>query len=214
MVFRVGAVRGIGLLVLFLLAAVGGVSALDLAVGAKTGVEIGWLSGDWPVAPHEGDNQARVGLAVNAFGEFALWRHFSIQPELGITGRRGGADGATGVTVRVTSLDLAVLAKPHRPWGPGTVYALAGPHVVFLLGDVETETQGSDGATVSESPDNAVLYGATVGVGYALSAGPGELFADLTYTRAFNSYSDADDLFINSLGVKIGILIPVMSSGL
>ena len=189
-----------------------GVDALDLAVGAKTGIDVGWFSGQWPA---EGDNQARAGMSISAFAEFALMRRFSLQPEVGLSGRRGGADDGTRVTVKTTALDVALLAKPHTPFGPGTVYALAGPQLIFLLGDVTTDRQDS-GSTVSttHSPDEFVLYGATVGFGYAISAGPGELFADLSYSRAFNSFDNNLDTYMNSAAFKLGILIPLMSSGL
>ncbi len=193
----------------------------ELAAGAKIGANIGWFSGDgWDdlLEVTDGSSKSRGGITAAVLLEIGFSENFALQPELGVTSRRGGAsikfdplgnpaDGS--ITIKTTSIDISLLLKPRTAVGNGMIYALVGPHLFLLVGDSEVEWKVEGESGTDDFPrDNDFLFGVAVGAGYSHPVGPGSIVGDVVYTRAFNSVDDDADFFLNGIAIKVGYQFP------
>jgi hypothetical protein len=87
----------------------------------------------------------------------------------------------------------------------GGVYAIAGPAVSFLVGELEFEESGG-GVSVSDSvsPDNPTVFGIIAGAGYEVALDTGELSFEVRYSRNLTDAFDDDPFDTNSFQGLIG----------
>ncbi len=191
---------------------------VSLRAGGRTGLNFGWFSGDdWEnsIDSRDGDNGIALGTTLGLFLEFGISDRFAVQPELLVGNLRGrysyeedisGDDRSVLINLRV--LEIPVLAKGRLPVGPGSIYGVAGPDLMFVLGDVDFETLTDNTRTiVYEGPDNRVLFGFAIGAGYERPVGPGTLSGEIRYTRVLSGFEDNFDAFPNAIGVTVGFAL-------
>ncbi|MDX9801942.1 MAG: porin family protein [Spirochaetia bacterium] len=185
-----------------------------ISAGVKAGTNIGWFSGkEWDDAltNTDGVNRARMGISAAAFLEAGLTDWVALQPEIGYTSRRGGAEyydidgNKVKETIKANVIDFTLFVKPRLPVGDGFLYGLIGPQFSLILGDIESEINVDGDSYSSEFiSDNSLLFGIGLGGGYTHPLGAGRILFDFIYSHAFTSISDNADIFLNGSALKLG----------
>ncbi|MFP4430863.1 MAG: outer membrane beta-barrel protein [Spirochaetaceae bacterium] len=189
----------------------------ELFVGAKGGANFSWITGpDWDediVRIFDGDNKGRFGATLGGFVSAVFPSRYGIRVELLYTEHGGRVDGRIGgsdaeIRVRTVLLDTSFLGERYFDRGPGRVSVFLGPTLLFLQGDILTETR-ADGEVLKggDVPEAEQVFGATGGVGYVLPLGPGILLLDARYTRGLTGYN-RDKAYDNALTFLVGYGLP------
>jgi hypothetical protein len=194
------------LILLVLAVASGAAFGLDVAfsAGPKAGANFGWGGGsDFNDSADALDGKGvAVGFAAGGFLNVAFSEQFSVQPEVLFFQWKAKIKGDPDDTIyTANSVTIPVLAKGSFAMGPGSLFILGGPAVTILIGDITTETGDTETET---EPDNSTLFAAAVGVGYEAPMGPGNLSAELRYSRNFGEFVDDTEIFFNAASVLIG----------
>ncbi|MCF7929868.1 MAG: hypothetical protein K9L68_15195, partial [Spirochaetales bacterium] len=111
-----------------------------------------------------------------------------------------------------TVLQLPVLLSPKVATGAGDIHFFLGPDIVFVLGDIEATMKFDDGSSLSAeiTPDNALLFAATGGIGYSNSLGSiGTIGAEVRYTRVLSKLQDNFDSYMNGVEMYVTYGLPV-----
>ena len=197
--------RFIGLILLILLCSAG-LTARELVLGVKGGVNLGWFSGNnWDDYVESAElyygidieEQLHPALHAGLYLESMFSRNLGLVTELNFTQygqdyeySYAGEDfeGSYSINAIEIPLLLKIAAQPV-----GGFYGLAGPTIILLTGDLEFEESGG-GVTVkgSDTPDNPIVLGLTAGVGYGFIINQGVLSLEARYGRNLTDAFDAD----------------------
>jgi len=184
-----------------------------ISAGLKAGTNIGWFSGeDWTdgISSVNGVNRGRMGITAAAFIEAGIADWIALQPEIGYSSKKGGAEynfeGETAKeTIKVDVVDLTLFLKPRFSVGKGLFYGLIGPQLSFILGDITAEvTVDGESDSLDSTPDKNLLVGIGLGSGYSHPLGSGRILFDFIYSHSFTSIVDDADIFINGSALTIG----------
>ena len=163
-------------------------------------------------------NLVGTGFGASFVLEIDVGPNLAIQPQVAYRHHVGGLEGdadfegevngqqITGaqeleLSASADLLSLPVYLKPRAGAGPGYLYALLGPEISLVTGDMEFETEvttenvttglsQTETETDTEQPDNRLLFGGGVGAGYSIPVGAAELFFDAVFSTTFNSPLD------------------------
>jgi hypothetical protein len=174
------------------------VFCFDLSAGPKAGMSYGWQAGkDWDDYVDSLDfkgeapsNKVKFGFSGGLFVNIGLIDLYAIQPEV-IFSMCGGRfaydpDGTGDIdgVVSANIIEVPILHKFRFSLGPGNLYLVAGPEIIFILGDVKTDKP----VETEEAPDNFLVYGIVGGIGYELPLGPGYMSFALRIGRTLDEY--------------------------
>lgn len=194
-------------------------SAQSVSIGAKIGGGLMFFSGsDWKNALDRlgCDNKIRLGFTVGTFLNFKISEWFSIQPELMYSVLGGAYEyyepyffGDIDGKVTVNTLELPILLMPRFRAGKGEIRIFAGPDLIIILGDIETEEKAIGILTLSmhAEPDHIFVFGIKGGIGYAHPLGKGVLVIDFSYLKSLTEIFEDDNTAINSLVLSAGYQI-------
>ena len=206
--------------------------AFDIIAGGQAGLLHGSGTGsDWDDMVNQPGlaNEFRLGFEMGGFWEIPVNNFFSIQPELSFVFIRAGYGGKYDVfenhpyygptiytekiafSVLVKTLEIPVLAKVN--FGPEKFkfFILAGPMLQIIIGDIEASTDiqtnsyyGDNDENQNITPDNRVIFGGALGVGFSVKTGDGKFIFDVRYRKTFTGYFDNDNTRLNVIGFRIG----------
>lgn len=178
--------------------------SVSFSAGAKGGIDLGsWGGEDYNDLADLADGKGvALGFALGGFVEVAFSEQFSVQPEvLFFQWRSKIKADPDDIIFKANSVTIPVLAKGTFPVGGGDVFLVGGPAVALVLGDVLTEIGDTE---IEEAPDNAAVFGLSVGAGYEQAVGPGTISAELRYNRILTETFDGDDIYPQGVSVLIG----------
>ena len=207
--------------------------ALDVTMGGAIGINYGWNSGDDWDNMLDGRKQsllmtsptatvtdsAEIGVEVGAFWDIAVNNFFSIQPELNLVLLFVGVKDeyeiytptysfiSRNLTFKATFFEIPILAKFNFGTGKVKFSVFAGPSLIIMLGDLNSDADNYDFYDENDYDkkiDYYLLLGCAVGAGCSIPAGSGKFILDLRYRRTLMNYRDAFDARANTVGLRIG----------
>ncbi len=174
-----------------------------------------------------------AGLNLALFAELGLSDRFAIQPELNFLQKGSNVEasfvgnGDVKIKAILDYLEVPVLAKLKLGSEKFRGYAIAGPSIGYALGGqatatiagVETKEKIEFDKDIDDDgvKDQRWDLSAVVGLGSALSAGPGFLVLDLRYGLDFTDFSKFKDgkpegyqnSYNRNLSISLGYQIPL-----
>lgn len=193
------------LIVLLVLAAMTPVFSQEMSFGVKAHLsDYSYRGDDWDIFEAMGvENEFSLSSGAFAFLELRLHKNFAIQPELGFTfAKHQYGNGSNWMTENYKVIEFPVYAKFLLPTASGSFYAMAGPKVMMLLGDVELEDDA--GNTASSTVDNNIIFGVSIAAGYEFNLGNGSIIAGARYSTIFSEVVDDVKIFTNGIGLEVG----------
>ena len=172
--------------------------SMDIDLGGKMGIGIGWWRGD--TYSKNVDVVGEVNATFGGYTSLNLHKYVAMQFEL-LFAAVSNADKIEGkdfefqTTYRAFAFEVPVYIKPKYKVGPGEMFLLFGPRFLLLLTDfkVDTETRIGYNPTIHK-PENDFSVrrqfhlGLTFGFGYELELGPGKLQMSLHITPYLTDY--------------------------
>jgi len=194
------------------------VFCFDLLAGPKAGMSYAFQGGkDWDDYVDSLDykssapsNKVKFGFSGGLFVNIGLIDLYAIQPEVifTMTGGRFAYDPTPGTgvegVVSANIIEVPILHKFRFSLGPGRLYLVAGPEIIFILGDVKTKTEGDSLAEIEEAPDNFFLYGIVGGIGYELPLGPGYMSFAIRIGQSLTEYEEDFDGYFTTSYIYVG----------
>ena len=218
-------------------------SFAQLSIGVKGGVNVSYLTetedyiekemfGEEGASLFDEEERGSLGAQFSLFGEYALSESFVLG--LGVqyetTGERVvyevGSSASLEFSVTNSFVKIPVYGKYELSVGAFKPYVAVGPYVAFWnTTEAELKIESEEGNQVAKIDEfdelenefgevNKVDFGATLGLGTSVAAGPGAVLVGVNYDLGFSELIDSDDFAPKnqSLQFNLGYLIPLGGS--
>jgi hypothetical protein len=177
--------------------------AAQSSFGIKGGIsDFSFIGDDWDdMSSFFGiDNEISISYSLGIFSETLITETFAFQPELLFTSANMKyGDGDDWIKETWNMVEIPIYAKGVFNNNTGSFYAMAGPDIFYILGDVKSEDNYSNSG--SSEPDNSLLFGIAAAVGYEMD---NNSFFGIKYSRVFSEYVDDVDILIHGFGIEGG----------
>jgi hypothetical protein len=192
---------------LLVLSPIACLSAHDVMLGVKGGVNVANFTGDDVF-----HNSSSEGAIAGVFARYGLGTSWSLQPEALFT-MRGAEFSVDDIQTeqQINYIEIPVLAR--FGWGHNASFRpslFAGPSVAFLVKNKIVDGAEIDlkGATGTRDVD----VGAVLGAGLDYTLGSGDLLLDARYEMGFISWSEDLDVRNSVLSFMLGYGFPLGES--
>jgi hypothetical protein len=157
-----------------------------------------------------------VGFSGGVYLTLGLLDYLALQTEILFTtiGGHYGYDLLSGERLEgyhsLHVVEIPIYLKPRFRLGVGRIYLLAGPDILWRLGNPLTVTEElEDKSFIGRTSSSDFLFGVAAALGYEISLGPGMLSFELKYLRTLTgtiSLFDDDDIpvFYNAAAIFVG----------